>query len=205
MTVFSETPADGPHICDASSSRGAVDTKRLFDEICQKIRAKALPPNERSLFETYESSFKDNLEIILHSEDELERDAALKIAFAALSLGYYHEGNPTIVKDIEATFNQRRVANAQKARSRPFIDEIIKEEAENVLKYRGRYRADHGYDAKTLAEAIQRRVIIRLNKSDAPREWKVQDATNPTKTEKTRVRAHIRRHLRRKWERWGLG
>jgi hypothetical protein len=75
----------------------------LFDRIYQEVLGRPkLSAKERNWFEGEVKTFDQNFEKILASNDEQQRETALRAVASALCLSYYHAGGPQILREIKS-------------------------------------------------------------------------------------------------------
>ena len=191
-TIVGLIPHDNPSLTDVASY-----AKLLFDETCKAVRALAtLPEEQRRIFEDHAAKFERSLEAILSINDKHAQWAALNAAISALSIGYYHPGNPEVARELKSRLMKEHTAPANAVRRGP-IGKIIDSHARRETNRRG-FGGDYGYTKKTIITAILRDVLKEVSKLDAvPDNWKVQDPNKLTKEERNRVRENIRVYIRR--------
>jgi predicted HicB family RNase H-like nuclease len=165
----------------------------LFERTCEAVWSRPnLSNEERCLFDAEAETFAGGLSGICKIEDKQTREMALMVAIAALSIGYYHEGNQNVLRELKEKFNKDRIEAASNARARPEVKEIIRQLAEEQR------RDGLNLTPYKIAEIIAPTAINRINSlPDCPRDWLVADPDNPTNDEIDKASDRIRQQIRR--------
>jgi hypothetical protein len=169
----------------------------MFNRICESVRnSSRLTQSDKGLFEIVAQDFERSLEQILNINDEGTRLAAEHAVSLALSVGYFHQGNPTLVEQTkdeartEARNDQTKSANASTRN-----EEIRK----IITHYKQAMENRWPETALTNGEIISyiwRDVFIEVNKlGDVPEKWRLDPNNN--REDAARIKENIRGFLRR--------
>jgi hypothetical protein len=127
--------------------------KLLFDRIQQEVLGRPkLSAKERNFFEGEVKTFVHNFEKILASNDEQQRETALRAMMSVLAISYCHAGGSQILREIKEHCQEERTKQLHWGLSRPDIQAIIERLARELWKRKPQFKGNCEGTAKKIYE-----------------------------------------------------